>query len=48
MLKMDHKKSMPLIKNEDELSKCIEVLRTKRQNIHEQILKTIKSEYKKR
>ncbi|CAD2109033.1 DIP13 homolog, putative [Plasmodium vinckei petteri] len=39
MLKMDHKKSMPLIKNEDELSKCIEMLRTKRQNIHEQILK---------
>ncbi|CAD2096154.1 DIP13 homolog, putative [Plasmodium vinckei brucechwatti] len=39
MLKMDHKKSMPLIKNEDELSKCIEVLRIKRQNIHEQILK---------
>ncbi|SCM22880.1 conserved Plasmodium protein, unknown function [Plasmodium chabaudi chabaudi] len=36
---MDHKKSMPLIKNEDELSKCIEVLRIKRQNIHEQILK---------
>ncbi|KEG02462.1 hypothetical protein YYE_02290 [Plasmodium vinckei vinckei] len=36
---MDHKKSMPLIKNEDELSKCIEILRTKRQNIHEQILK---------
>ncbi|CDU19120.1 hypothetical protein YYC_02027 [Plasmodium yoelii 17X] len=36
---MDHKKSMPLIKSEDELSKCIELLRIKRQNIHEQILK---------
>ncbi|CXI69197.1 conserved Plasmodium protein, unknown function [Plasmodium berghei] len=36
---MDHKKSIPLIKSEDELSKCIELLRIKRQNIHEQILK---------
>ncbi|CRH00697.1 conserved Plasmodium protein, unknown function [Plasmodium relictum] len=36
---MDHEKPMPLIKSEDELSKCIEILRIKRQEIHEQILK---------
>ncbi|KJP87955.1 hypothetical protein AK88_02389 [Plasmodium fragile] len=36
---MDRKKAMPLIKSEDELSKCIEMLRIKRQDIHEQILK---------
>ncbi|CRG94019.1 conserved Plasmodium protein, unknown function [Plasmodium gallinaceum] len=36
---MDHEKPIPLIKNEDELSKCIEILRIKRQEIHEQILK---------
>eukprot|EP00366_Plasmodium_knowlesi_P003731 XP_002261228.1 hypothetical protein, conserved in Plasmodium species [Plasmodium knowlesi strain H] len=36
---MDRKKAMPLIKSEDELSKCIEILRIKRQEIHEQILK---------
>ncbi|KYN97416.1 hypothetical protein PGSY75_1366100 [Plasmodium gaboni] len=36
---MERKKGMPLIKSEDELSKCIEILRVKRQEIHEQIIK---------
>uniref|UniRef100_A0A8C9HR26 Uncharacterized protein n=1 Tax=Piliocolobus tephrosceles TaxID=591936 RepID=A0A8C9HR26_9PRIM len=30
---------VPLLKNEDELSKCIELLKIKRQEIHEKILK---------
>lgn len=44
---MDRKKAMPLIKSEDELSKCIEILRIKRQEIHEQILKVQKKKKKK-
>lgn len=35
---MDSQKSTPLIKSEDELSRCIELLKLKRQEIHEKIL----------
>lgn len=35
---MNPVKTIPLVKNEDELSRCIELLKLKRQEIHEKIL----------